>query len=71
MSAPVSCPEISIAGITEPIIYRYFQRLNAGEFAETAGLFAQEAILIGTKWVGGIKYKMNVGWASAVSSAER
>ncbi|MDB9393386.1 MAG: hypothetical protein EWV75_09435 [Microcystis wesenbergii Mw_QC_S_20081001_S30D] len=23
------------------------------------------------KWVGGIKYKMNVGWASAVSSAER
>jgi hypothetical protein len=40
MSAPVSFPEISIAGITEPIIYRYFQRLNAGEFAETAGLFA-------------------------------
>ena len=48
MSAPVSCPEISIAGITEPIIYRYFQRLNAGEFAETAGLFAQDAILIVT-----------------------
>jgi len=48
MSAPVSFPEISIAGITEPIIYRYFQRLNAGEFAETAGLFAEDAILIVT-----------------------
>jgi hypothetical protein len=48
MSAPVSFPEISIAGITEPIIYRYFQRLNAGEFAKTAGLFAEDAILIGT-----------------------
>lgn len=48
MSAPVSFSEISIAGITEPIIYRYFQRLNAGEFAKTAGLFAEDAILIGT-----------------------
>ncbi|MFN6187410.1 MAG: hypothetical protein ACK552_22770 [Microcystis sp.] len=48
MSAPVSFPEISIAGITEPIIYRYFQRLNAGEFAKTAGLFAEDGILIGT-----------------------
>ena len=48
MSAPVSFPEISIAGITEPIIYRYFQRLIAGEFAKTAGLFAEDAILIGT-----------------------
>ncbi|GBF54378.1 hypothetical protein N0824_02245 [Microcystis sp. 0824] len=46
MSAPVSFPEISIAGITEPIIYRYFQRLNAGEFAETAGLFAEDGVLI-------------------------
>lgn len=48
MSAPVSFPEISIAGITEPIIYRYFQRLNAGEFAKTAGLFTEDGILIGT-----------------------
>jgi hypothetical protein len=48
MSAPVSFPEISITGITEPIIYRYFQTLNAGEFAKTAGLFAEDAILIGT-----------------------
>jgi hypothetical protein len=46
MSAPVSFPEILIAAITEPIIYRYFQRLNAGEFAETAGLFAEDGILI-------------------------
>ncbi len=46
MCAPVSFPEISIAGITEPIIYRYIQRLNAGEFAETAGLFAEDGILI-------------------------
>ena len=46
MSAPVSFPEILIAGITEPIIYRYFQRLNAGEFAETAGLFAEDGVLI-------------------------
>jgi hypothetical protein len=46
MSAQTSLPEISIAGITETIIYRYFQTLNAGEFTETARLFAEDGLLI-------------------------
>jgi hypothetical protein len=46
MTAQSSAPEISIAGIDETIIYRYFQTLNRGEFTETAGLFAEEGILI-------------------------
>jgi hypothetical protein len=32
--------------ITETIIYRYFQTLNAGEFTETARLFSKEGVLI-------------------------
>jgi hypothetical protein len=29
--------------------------------------YSNTVIMSSIKWVGGIKYKMNVGWASAVS----
>ncbi|OUL30778.1 nuclear transport factor 2 [Nostoc sp. T09] len=37
--------EFSIEGITEPSILRYFQSLNAGEFAATAALFAEDGTM--------------------------
>jgi hypothetical protein len=44
--ADATNPDISIEGIDEPIVYRYFQTLNAGEFQETAGLFSEGGVLI-------------------------
>jgi hypothetical protein len=32
--------QTTISGITQPIIERYFDSLNAGEFEQTASLFA-------------------------------
>ncbi len=37
--------EFSIEGITEATILRYFQTLNAGEFAATAALFAEDGVM--------------------------
>lgn len=37
---------ITIEGIDEWTISRYFQTLNAGEFGQTAGLFSESGILI-------------------------
>ncbi|MBR8837608.1 MAG: nuclear transport factor 2 family protein [Stigonema ocellatum SAG 48.90 = DSM 106950] len=37
--------EFTIEGITEPTILRYFQYLNAGQFEETAALFAAEGVM--------------------------
>lgn len=37
--------ELSIEGITEPIILRYFEALNAGDFAATSALFAEDGIM--------------------------
>ncbi|MEG3436268.1 ketosteroid isomerase family protein [Pannus brasiliensis CCIBt3594] len=37
---------ITIEGIDEPTISRYFETLNAGEFGQTAGLFAESGTLI-------------------------
>ncbi|OUL20371.1 ketosteroid isomerase family protein [Nostoc sp. 106C] len=37
--------EFSIEGITESSILRYFQSLNAGEFAATAALFAEDGTM--------------------------
>lgn len=37
--------EFTIEGITEPTILRYFQTLNAGEFDETAALFAIDGVM--------------------------
>ncbi|WGV27539.1 nuclear transport factor 2 family protein [Halotia branconii] len=37
--------EIQIEGITEASILRYFETLNAGEFEETAALFADDGVM--------------------------
>ncbi|ERT04441.1 snoaL-like domain protein [Lyngbya aestuarii BL J] len=36
---------LQIEGITEPQVLRYFETLNAGDFQETAALFAEDGIL--------------------------
>lgn len=38
-------PNITIEGITEPTILRYFETLNAGEFEATATLFAADGVM--------------------------
>ncbi len=42
---PVLTRSINIAGITKPAVLRYFETLNAGDFAATANLFADDGIL--------------------------
>ncbi|MDB9362955.1 nuclear transport factor 2 family protein [Nodularia spumigena CS-588/02] len=37
--------ELQIEGIVEPTIRRYFETLNAGEFAATAVLFADDGVM--------------------------
>ncbi len=37
--------EFQIEGITEPIVLRYFETLNAGEFKATAALFAVDGVM--------------------------
>lgn len=37
--------ELQIENITELTILRYFQTLNAGEFEETAALFAEDGVM--------------------------
>ncbi|KZL50876.1 MULTISPECIES: nuclear transport factor 2 family protein [Cyanophyceae] len=37
--------ELQIEGIVEPTIRRYFETLNAGEFAATAALFADDGVM--------------------------
>jgi hypothetical protein len=37
--------KFQIEGITEPSILRYFETLNAGEFEETAALFAIDGVM--------------------------
>ncbi|HEY9653373.1 MAG TPA: ketosteroid isomerase family protein [Coleofasciculaceae cyanobacterium] len=38
-------PELSIAGITEPAVLRYFATMNAGEYETTASLFAEQGVM--------------------------
>ncbi|WP_026732596.1 nuclear transport factor 2 family protein [Fischerella sp. PCC 9605] len=46
LSQSVTVPEqFTIEGIAEPTILRYFQTLNAGEFDDTASLFADDGIM--------------------------
>lgn len=37
--------DLAIEGVTEPIILRYFETLNAGDFTTTANLFAADGEL--------------------------
>ena len=41
----VAVVEVKIEGITEPVLVRYFETLNAGDFQATAALFAQEGTM--------------------------
>ncbi|AFZ14196.1 nuclear transport factor 2 [Crinalium epipsammum PCC 9333] len=40
-----SVTEIKIEGITEPVLVRYFETLNAGDFQATAALFAPQGTM--------------------------
>jgi hypothetical protein len=42
---PILTRSINIAGLTKPAILRYFETLNAGDFEETANLFADDGVL--------------------------
>jgi len=40
-----SAPDLTIEGLAEPVLLRYFETLNAGEFQETASLFAETGVM--------------------------
>ncbi|MBE9186145.1 nuclear transport factor 2 family protein [Microcoleus sp. LEGE 07076] len=42
---PILTHSIKIAGITNPVVLQYFETLNAGDFAATANLFAEDGVL--------------------------
>ncbi len=42
---PILTSSIEIAGITKPVVLRYFETFNAGDFAATANLFAEDGVL--------------------------
>jgi len=45
-STPATVGEkFQIEGITEPTLFDYFKTLNAGEFEETAALFAEDGVM--------------------------
>lgn len=41
----IGTEKLTIEGVTEPTILRYFETMNAGEFEATAGLFAADGTL--------------------------
>lgn len=43
--ATTEAEKLQIEGISEPVILRYFESLNAGEFDETASLFAPDGVM--------------------------
>lgn len=43
--ATTEAEKFQIEGISEPVILRYFESLNAGEFDETASLFAPDGVM--------------------------
>ncbi len=42
---PILTRSIKIAGVAKPAVLRYFETLNAGDFAATANLFAEDGVL--------------------------
>lgn len=42
---PAALTDITIEGITEPTVIRYFMTMNAGEFDATAALFAADGVM--------------------------
>ncbi len=43
--AATDAMSLTIEGITEPTVYRYFETLNAGDFEATSALFAHDGAL--------------------------
>jgi hypothetical protein len=43
--ATTEAEKFQIEGISEPVILRYFQTLNAGNFDETVSLFASDGVM--------------------------
>lgn len=43
---PAEVPSLSIEGVTEPTILRYFESLNAGDFEATGALFAADGAML-------------------------
>jgi len=43
--ATTEADKFQISGISEPVILRYFETLNAGNFHETASLFAADGVM--------------------------
>lgn len=41
MNTTKNIPSVEIAGITEPVVLRYFETFNSGDFQQTAALFAE------------------------------
>lgn len=44
-SQSASSTDLTIEGITEPIVLRYFETMNAGDYQATAALFAENGAL--------------------------
>jgi len=42
---PATAVDLTIEGIEEPVIQRYFQTMNAGEYEATAALFAPTGVM--------------------------
>ncbi len=42
---PISTVSLTIEGITEPTVLRYFETMNAGDFEATSALFAADGVL--------------------------
>ncbi|MEO6861479.1 MAG: nuclear transport factor 2 family protein [Microcoleus sp.] len=42
---PILTRSINIAGLTKPVVQRYFETFNAGDFEATANLFAKDGVL--------------------------
>lgn len=42
---PATAVDLTIEGIEEPVVQRYFQTMNAGEYEATAALFAPTGVM--------------------------
>lgn len=42
---PATAVDLNIEGIEEPVVQRYFQTMNAGEYEATAALFAPTGVM--------------------------
>ncbi|MGB7441411.1 MAG: nuclear transport factor 2 family protein [Coleofasciculaceae cyanobacterium] len=45
-SQPAHSTDLNIEGVREPVVLRYFQTMNAGEYEATAALFAETGVML-------------------------